>query len=100
MINVSDEKRYAFTVRLRTGRLPPAHRADGLEFKFNPYHDPRDGRFTFAPGGPRTQVELGSGYAGSQSRSVRLPQIREALARLCRKSRRRHCGPYRQRGLQ
>lgn len=70
MIDVSDEKRYAFTVWLRTGRLPPAHRADGLEFKFNPYHDPRDGRFTFAPGGPRAQGKLGSGYAGSQSRSV------------------------------
>lgn len=68
MINVSDEKRYAFTVWLRTGRLRPEHRADGLEFKFNPYHDPRDGRFTFAPGGPGAQAELGSSYAGSQSR--------------------------------
>jgi hypothetical protein len=25
---------------------------EGVELKFNPYHDPRDGRFTFAPGGP------------------------------------------------
>lgn len=32
MINVSDEKRYAFTVWLRTGRLPPTHRDDELEF--------------------------------------------------------------------
>jgi hypothetical protein len=38
----------AFAQYLRTGRIvirPP------VEVKFNPYHDPRDGRFTFAPGG-------------------------------------------------
>ena len=38
----------AFSIYLRTGQrvaIPP------IELKFNPYHDPRNGRFTFAPGG-------------------------------------------------
>lgn len=41
----------AFEHYLRTGRrlrLP-----ESGEAKFNPYHDPENGRFTFAPGGPR-----------------------------------------------
>lgn len=40
----------AFACWLRTGSWP----VDAIERKFNPYHDPRDGRFTFAPGGPRS----------------------------------------------
>lgn len=45
-----DEVAYgaAFGCWLRTGRWP---RAAPVEHKFNPYHDPRNGRFTFAPGG-------------------------------------------------
>ena len=46
------ERRRAFTHWLRTGRLPLSRAPDGLELKFNPYHDPRNGQFTFAPGGP------------------------------------------------
>jgi|CXWL01.1.fsa_nt_gi hypothetical protein len=50
--------RQAFGHYLRTGqRLPERafERAPALaEFKFNPYHDPRDGRFTFATGGVRS----------------------------------------------
>ena len=45
------ERRAAFAAWIRTGRLPTV-REDGVELKFNPYHDPRNGRFTFAPGGP------------------------------------------------
>jgi hypothetical protein len=44
--------RCAFRLYLRQGRRWPA--GDAVEFKFNPYHDPRNGRFTFAPGGPRS----------------------------------------------
>lgn len=44
-------ERLAFEIYLRTGRLVPT---DALERKFNPYHDPRNGQFTFAPGGPRS----------------------------------------------
>jgi hypothetical protein len=48
--------RAAFERYLRTGLRPTgAHDAAGTtEFKFNPYHDPRNGQFTFAPGGPRS----------------------------------------------
>lgn len=47
-------ERWAFEHYLRTGRRMSA--ADVLEQKFNPYHDPRNGRFTFAPGGPRSVI--------------------------------------------
>lgn len=46
------ERRHAFAIWIRTGRLPTVS-DDGVERKFNPYHDPRNGRFTFAPGGPQ-----------------------------------------------
>ena len=48
-----DTGRRAFALWLRTGKVPiaDAASADGVELKFNPYHDPRNGRFTFAPGG-------------------------------------------------
>ncbi len=47
------DRRRDFSIWLRTGR-PPTRTADGIELKFNPYHDPRNGQFTFAPGGPRS----------------------------------------------
>jgi hypothetical protein len=47
-------KRLAFEHYLRTGRRVSAAWLEEVERKFNPYHDPRDGRFTFAPGGPRS----------------------------------------------
>lgn len=40
----------AFGFYLRTGRRLAAT-ASPIETKFNPYHDPKDGRFTFGPGG-------------------------------------------------
>jgi hypothetical protein len=42
------ERRRLFATWLRTGTLP-AGRDDGVELKFNPWHDPRDGRFTSGP---------------------------------------------------
>jgi hypothetical protein len=46
--------RQAYSHWLRTGRWVRAYGPDGRELKFNPYHDPRNGQFTFAPGGPRS----------------------------------------------
>lgn len=47
-------ERRAFQHFLRTGRrLDLRTLEEPLEFKFNPYHDPRNGQFTFAPGGSR-----------------------------------------------
>jgi len=52
--------RQAFAHYLRTGqRLHESAfmaAAAQAEVKFNPYHDPRDGRFTFAPGGVSTRA--------------------------------------------
>lgn len=45
------ERRRAFTFWLRTGRLPNLQDTDGVEVKFNPWHDPDNGRFTFVGGG-------------------------------------------------
>lgn len=47
-VETKSAQRQAFIRYLRTG-----WRSE-LELKFNPYHDPRNGRFTFAPGGPRS----------------------------------------------
>jgi len=47
----AEEGRLAFAHWLRTGRLPAVRTAGGVELKFNPYHDPQNGRFTFGPGG-------------------------------------------------
>ncbi len=45
----------AFSIWMRTGQWPRADAARGVEVKFNPWHDPRNGRFTFGPGGPRSK---------------------------------------------
>jgi hypothetical protein len=50
----SEEKsadRAAFELYLRTGQRRTAAEWLAQERKFNPYHDPDNGRFTFAPGG-------------------------------------------------
>ena len=52
MDDTSQDQRRAYSFWLRTGLRPVARLPDGIELKFNPYHDPRNGRFTFAPGGP------------------------------------------------
>lgn len=54
---ISAERR-GFAVWLRTGRWPAVGAADCIESKFNPYHDPRNGQFTFAPGGPRSLARV------------------------------------------
>lgn len=54
MDTIAEERRRAFSGWLRTGRWPGPGNRRGVELKFNPYHDPRNGRFTFAPGGPRS----------------------------------------------
>lgn len=70
-------RRRSFEFYLRTGLqlIPPA---EELEQKFNPYHDPYNGRFTFAPGGSlraaatggaRPQPKLPLGTAPNSPRS-------------------------------
>ncbi len=50
----AQDRRRAFSQWMRTGIWHGAFDAGGIEHKFNPYHDPRNGQFTFAPGGPRS----------------------------------------------
>lgn len=50
--NVAWRRITAFEIFLRTGRHNGVAGAGGpWSVKFNPWHDPRDGRFTFGPGG-------------------------------------------------
>ncbi|MCW2389806.1 hypothetical protein M2333_002852 [Sphingobium sp. B11D3B] len=52
MIELSeDEWRRAFSAWLRTGKVASVPKNDAIECKFNPWHDPEDGRFTFAGSG-------------------------------------------------
>ena len=56
-------QRQRFSAWLRTGRLPtPA--ADGIERKFNPWHDPANGRFTFADSGHTGGGWMDGGFSG------------------------------------
>jgi hypothetical protein len=53
--------RLAFAHYLRTGRrLTAIEWQLAEERKFNPYHDPEDGRFTFAPGGATSSASSAS----------------------------------------
>jgi len=56
-----------FSLYLRTGYhvVPLAQNRYHLELKFNPHHDPKDGRFTFGPGGESSSV------GGSRARPSR-----------------------------
>jgi hypothetical protein len=52
MIHLSDDEwRRAFSTWLRSGRVPLVQPAEAAERKFNPWHDPDDGRFTFRGAG-------------------------------------------------
>jgi len=50
---------------LRTGKVPSLPENDAIECKFNPWHDPEDGRFTFAGSGNYH----GGGRSGPASRT-------------------------------
>lgn len=48
LIEISEEEwRRAFPIWLRAGKLPSYPKVHGVECKFNPWHDPENGRFTF-----------------------------------------------------
>ena len=65
----TEARRRAFSVWLRTGRLPAAN---GVEVKFNPWHDPENGRFTFVG----TGRHYGPGERRSaQGQSRKIPRV-------------------------
>lgn len=76
----------AFSWWLRTGTLPPVRSPDGLELKFNPWHDPADGRFTFAGSGHRYGAGEADGINRGRSRTSASAGGPSALGKL-RKSR-------------
>jgi hypothetical protein len=59
----------AFSWWLRTGNLQPALNPDGLELKFNPWHDPADGRFTFVGAGRRYSEGRADAASGENTRT-------------------------------
>ena len=75
-----EEQRRASGRWLRTGRLPTVRLADGTELKFNPYHDPRNGQFTFAPGGAAGDGGILVRYANVRPRNSVRP-IRVVIIR-------------------
>jgi hypothetical protein len=84
MIETSGGKKSSsFSCWLRTGKLPPALSPDGLEFKFNPWHDPVDGRFTFTGAGQRyaaNGTNTTDGASGRVSaRSGRAPNMQDHI---------------------
>lgn len=69
-MHISDEARRRFAIWLRTGQRPLA---SDIEFKFNPWHDPANGRFTFAgtgryysPGGRQAKLASDRSPAAQQ----------------------------------
>jgi uncharacterized membrane protein YgcG len=79
----AEQRRRGFNAWLRTGRWSPSGAAGGREVKFNPWHDPGDGRFTFANTGryygrAAAQQSVSSGRTASKIEYVeddRLPPI-------------------------
>lgn len=59
----SDEVR-AFSYWLRTGRRLPVGNPGGVEVKFNPWHDPANGQFTFTNSGDYHGLRGGGGSFG------------------------------------
>ena len=73
-------KSSAFSWWLRTGRLPLAVNPDGLELKFNPWHDPADGRFTFVGAGRHYGASQADAAGGASSRTSERTVAATALA--------------------
>lgn len=64
----AEQRRLGFGVWMRTGRWPLLGDRDGREVKFNPWHDPTDGRFTFIGTG-RNYGPGGTGRSRTPGRS-------------------------------
>ncbi len=64
MDTLANARHQAFSVWLRTGRLPLARSFDSVEFKFNPWHDVATGRFTFTGTGRQAGGWMGGGFTG------------------------------------
>ncbi len=68
----------AFGQYLRTGRFTIRQ---PIEVKFNPYHDPDDGRFTFRPGGGTLAERRQSASASAPPKAARMPKSSQGARR-------------------
>jgi len=66
--------RLAFAHWLRTGRRLPIRKSSPIETKFNPWHDPTNGRFTFANSGANYGYRGEGGSFGSGGASGSWPK--------------------------
>lgn len=66
------QRRRDFGVWIRTGRWPLPGDRRGHEVKFNPWHDPRNGRFTFSGAG---KYYGPGGQGASRAQDQRTPRI-------------------------
>lgn len=65
-MQTASEERRAFAIWLRTGRRLRLGEEGAIEVKFNPWHDPANGQFTFAG---RGQASTGRRETGDRARS-------------------------------
>lgn len=74
-------QRTAFELYLRTGTRPRSGAAPHpVERKFNPYHDPDNGQFTFAPGGRRSGTSRQGSSSDSDPSQIAIPGGNSTLA--------------------
>lgn len=64
MRDLAREPQSHFSIWLRTGLLPVAVNDGGVEAKFNPWHDPANGQFTFANSGRYFAPPSGKPFVG------------------------------------
>lgn len=81
MHTIESAQRIGFRHWIRTGRAPRVRAADGRKLKFNPYHDPRDGRFTFASLGGGVQASPTRGAGSGARASLTVPRPEPAMGR-------------------
>jgi hypothetical protein len=75
---LADARRRAFSLWLRTGRLPRWARGGTTEVKYKPWHDQEDGRFTFA--GTGRYFGRGGSSAGVVRMHERVSKPKDNLA--------------------
>lgn len=84
------EQQSAFSWWLRTGRLPSVRDEGGIELKYNPWHDPFDGRFSFAGSGSNHRAGEARSVNRDTPRIAKHPKVEAPRAKSMFESRRRN----------
>ena len=84
MDSATQRRTSAFSIWLRTGLWPKPLPKDA-EYKFNPWHDPENGQFTFGPGGGSFggggATSGGGGATGSWDNGRQVTPAKPAVAK-------------------